>query len=272
MDPLHAIVLGIVQGLTEFIPVSSTGHLVVIPALLGWPEQSLAFDTVLPLGTLLAVLAYFRHDWLHIADAWLNSIFRRRIELPEERLAWLIVVGCVPAAIAGMLFEKWFEQMFARPVMVGYFLVVTAGILVAGEVLSGKQRELAKLRLSDAVVVGLAQALAILPGVSRSGSTISGGLLVGLTRSAAARFSFLLATPIIFGAGVTQLPRALREQHGASSEALALALGFAAAAIVGYLSISYMLRYLRRGSLYPFAAYCAVVGVVVAVVLRGVPV
>ncbi len=268
MEPLHAIVLGIIQGLTEFLPVSSSGHLVIVPALLGWQEQGLAFDTVLHLATLFAVLAYFRDDWLHLADAWIGSVVRRRVETPDERLAWYIVVGCVPAALAGGLLEGWFEQAFGRPEMVAYFLLATAALLVAGEALGRQERDLVKLRLPDVVAIGLAQAAAILPGISRSGSTIATGLLVGQTREAAARFSFLLAAPIIFGAGATQLPRALREQ-AVGSELLALALGFVAAAVVGYLSISFLLRYLSRGSLYPFAAYCAVVGVVAAVALRG---
>lgn len=259
MDAFRAVLLGVLQGLTEFIPVSSSGHLVVVPALLGWPEPGLAFDTILHLGTLLAVLVYFRDDWLRLVRAGLGSLGRRRIETPDEWQAWLVVLGCVPAALAGLLLEEWFAGVFGSPVAVGYFLLVTAALLVAGEAIGRRERDLTKLRLPDALAIGLAQAVAILPGVSRAGATISAGLLLGLDRSAAARFSFLLAAPIILGAGLTQLPDALREHASGLGE---LALGFGAAAVTGYLCIGFLLRYLRRGSLYPFAVYCALIGVV----------
>jgi undecaprenyl-diphosphatase len=265
MDIFQALILGIVQGLTEFLPVSSSGHLVLVPALLGWAAPTIAFDTVLHLGTLFAVLAYFREDWVRIVRAGLGSIARRKVATPDERLAWYVAIGCVPAALAGVLFNKFFESMFSRPVMVGYFLLVTAGLLLASEALGRQHRELSKLRLPDALIIGLAQAVAILPGVSRSGATISGGLFIGLSREASARFSFLLAAPIIFGAGLVQMPKAVKAASG-SSEMAALIIGFSAAAIVGYFAVSFMLRYLKTRSLYPFAAYCALVGLLIAFV------
>ena len=268
MDPLHAVALGIVQGLTEFVPISSSGHLVLVPAVLGWSGNSLAFDTVLHLGTLLAVLTYFRQDWLRVIRAWAASMRRRRVTSADERLAWFVALGSVPAGLAGLLFEDWFEAMFAQPVAVSCFLLTTAALLAVAERLSRQERDLAKLRLVDVVVVGLAQALAILPGISRSGATISGGLLLGLTRAASARFSFLLAAPAILGAGISQLPDALHQQTG-GADALALALGFVAATVTGYVCIDLLLRYLRHRSLYPFAGYCAALGLASGLVLGG---
>lgn len=266
IDPIHAIILGIIQGLTEFIPVSSSGHLVILPALFGWQPQGVAFDAVLHLGTLLAVLAYFRDDWIRIARAWLNSALTRRARTADERLAWYIIIASVPAGVGGMLFEKQFEAVFGQPVVVGYFLILTAGLLIVAEALGRRERPIAELTLFDVIIIGLLQAAAILPGVSRSGSTIAGGLLTGLDRPAAARFSFLLAAPIIFGAGISQLPRALREPD---LGLVSLALGFVVAAGVGYVCIAFLLRYLRRGTLYPFAAYCLLIGIVAATALGG---
>lgn len=266
MDPLHAVVLGIIQGLTEFVAVSSSGHLVVVPAFLGWPAQSLAFDAVLHFGTLFAVLAYFRENWGRVARGWLQSVSRRRATSPDERLAWFVVLGSGPAGAAGLFLGKWFEAAFASPRVAGYLLLATAGALVVAEALGRKERDLAKLRLPDVLAVGLAQAVAILPGISRSGATISSGLLLGLTRLAATRFSFLLAAPVTFGVGVTQLPSALAARY-AGSDLLPLALGFVSAAVIGYLCIDFLLRYLRLRSLYPFAGYCAALGLAVAFAL-----
>lgn len=268
MDVIQAIILGIVQGLTEFIPVSSSGHLVLVPALLGWSPPGLAFDTVLHLGTALALIVFFWREWITLIVAGLRSLFRWRIEGADERLAWLIVVGCIPAALAGYLLEGFFASVFEDPIVSGYFLLVTAGILTIAEGLGRRLRSIEKLRLPDALAVGFAQAIAIFPGISRSGSTIAAGLLVGLDRESAARYSFLLATPIILGAGLLQLPDAVRTRaEGAGS--LALLLGFVVAAVVGYLCIGFLLRYLRRGGLYPFAAYCAVAGLFAIIRLGG---
>jgi undecaprenyl-diphosphatase len=268
MDVVQAIILGIVQGLTEFIPVSSSGHLVLVPAVLGWSPPGLAFDTMLHLGTALALIVFFWREWATLIVAGVRSVFRWRIESADERLAWLIIVGCIPAALAGYLLEDFFARVFEDPIVSAYFLIVTAGILTVAEGLGRRLRSMEKLRLSDAVAIGVAQAVAIFPGISRSGSTIAAGLLVGLERESAARFSFLLAAPIILGAGLLQLPQAVRTRaEGAGS--LELALGFAAAAIVGYLCIGFLLRYLRRGGLYPFAAYCFVAGIVAVIRLGG---
>ena len=268
MDFIQAVILGIVQGLTEFIPVSSSGHLVLVPALLGWSSPGLAFDTVLHLGTALALILYFWREWITLIVAGLRSLFRWRIQSADERLAWLIVVGCLPAAAAGYLLADVFAQVFEDPIVSAYFLLVTAGILTIAEGLGPRLRSLGKLRLSDAVAVGIAQAVAILPGISRSGSTIAAGMLVGLERESAARYSFLLAAPIVLGAGLLQLPDAVRARAvGAGS--LELLVGFVVAAVVGYLCIGFLLRYLRKGSLYPFAAYCAAFGLFGVIRLGG---
>jgi undecaprenyl-diphosphatase len=268
MDLIQAVILGIVQGLTEFIPVSSSGHLVLVPALLGWSAPGLAFDTVLHLGTALALIVYFRREWVALIVGGMRSLLKWRIESVDERLAWLVVLGCIPAAAAGYLLEDFFSRVFEAPIVAAYFLLVTAGILTIAEAVGKRTRTLEKIRLPDALVVGIAQAVAILPGISRSGATISAGVLLGFERDAAARYSFLLGAPIILGAGLLQLPQALKAgNEGAGLPSLLV--GFLVAAGVGYLCVSYLLRYLRRGSLYPFAAYCAVAGLLAAIELGG---
>lgn len=259
MSLLQAIILGLIQGATEFIPVSSSGHLVLVPWLLGWDEPGLMFDTVLHLGTLLAVLAYFWRDWWRLITAWLRGLIRWRWDDPDARLAWLLVLGTVPAALLGFLLEDFFESLFGQPAWVATFLLVTAALLAVSEWLGRRQRELADLRWLDALVIGLGQATAIAPGISRSGATIAAGLGRGLERPAAARFSFLLATPVILGAGAFQLLDLLALPDP-MAEVPALMAGFLAAAISGYLCIWGLLRYLQRGKLYPFAIYCALAG------------
>ncbi len=259
MTLLRAIVLGLLQGATEFIPVSSSGHLVLVPWLLGWEEPGLTFDTVLHLGTLLAVLAYFWRDWWRLITAWLRGLARWRWDDPDARLAWLLVVGTIPAAVLGFLLEDFFESLFGQPAWVAVFLLVTAAVLALSEWLGRRQRQIDALRWPDALLIGLGQAAAIAPGISRSGATMAAGLFRGLERPAAARFSFLLATPVILGAGAFKLLD-LFTLPGPLAQAPVLLAGFLAAAISGYLCIWGLLRYLQRGSLYPFAIYCALAG------------
>jgi len=259
MDIIHAIVLGLLQGATEFIPVSSSGHLVLVPWLLGWDSPGLVFDTVVHWGTLVAVLAYFWRDWLALIGAWLRGLVRWDWRDPLARLMWLLILGSVPAAVLGFLLEDFFESLFGEPAWVAFFLLVTAALLVLSERLGGRSREMRDLSWADALLIGLAQASAIAPGISRSGATIAAGLFRGLDRTVAARFSFLLATPIIFGAGLLQLVD-LAGAAGAAAQIPALVTGFLAAALAGYLCIWALLRYLQRGRLYPFAIYCAIAG------------
>lgn len=273
IDLIKAIVLGFVQGATEFLPVSSSGHLVVVPWLLGWTPSSLLFDTVLHWGTLLAILAIFWRDFWRMTLAGLRSIAARSLADPYARLAWWIVIASVPVAITGLLFEEFFETLFASPRAAGGFLLVTALLLASSEWLTKNQTKvLDDLRISDAVAIGLAQTLALAPGVSRSGTTIAAGLVCGLTRESAARFSFLLGTPAFLGAGLLQLLDALAEDRAEVVAQLPLlALGFAVSAITGFAAIRFLLAYLRRRTLYPFAVYCLAVGISVIVLTFVLP-
>jgi undecaprenyl-diphosphatase len=275
-EALRALVLGIVQGATEFLPVSSSGHLVLLPWLLGWPEPGLVFDAVVHWATALAVVAYFWRDWLALLsgawrDVWVIARSGARWDQPtpisaETRLLAWIVLGTLPAAVAGVLLEDFFEAMFSRPTAVACFLLLTAALLVLSEVLSsrrngGRTRDLKALTWLDVLVVGIGQALAIFPGLSRSGTTISAGLARGLRRDEAARFSFLLATPVILGAGLVKVVD-LVQAGGLAAQAPVLALGFVAAGVVGLACIHLLMRLVRRRPLYPFAAYCALAGAV----------
>lgn len=274
MNLFQAFLLGVLQGATEFLPVSSSGHLVLVPWLLGWDEPGLAFDAVVHWGTALAVVVYFWRDWVSIVTAFFRSlrsvVQRLRAALTGEAgggsmssdaaLAWLILLGTVPAALIGFLLEDFFEGMFSRPAAAALFLLVTATLLTVSERLGRRRRELDRLIWVDALVVGLAQALAIFPGISRSGATIAAGLARGLRREPAARFSFLLATPIILGAGLLEVVD-LAGVGGLTVQAPTLLLGFLSALVVGFGCIHFLLRYLQRRRLYPFAIYCAVAGV-----------
>jgi undecaprenyl-diphosphatase len=267
----QALFLGVLQGATEFLPVSSSGHLVLVPWLLGWPAPSLAFDTVLHWGTAVAIIAYFWRDWVTLVGAVIQSANLKSTGLtPQARLAWLVLLGTVPAAVIGYLLEDFFEEMFARPVAVAGFLLVTAALLAASERLGRREQDLDTLNWLDALLVGLAQALAIFPGISRSGSTIAAGLARGLRREPAARFSFLLATPIILGAGLFKMVD-LAQMGGLAAQAPLLVVGFVAAGIVGFGCIYFLLRYLQRRRLYPFAMYCTIAGVICLIValIRG---
>jgi undecaprenyl-diphosphatase len=254
------IILGIIQGATEFIPVSSSGHLVLVPWLLNWPQPTLLFDTMLHWGTLLAVVVYFWRDWWAIITAWLRGLVHWNWSDPNARLAWWIVAASIPAAVAGILLKDFFEAIFQKPVWAAVFLLITALILVIGERLGHRTRDLTGLNWLDALLIGVAQAVSILPGISRSGSTISAGMVRDLDRPSAARFSFLLGTPAILGAGLIQL-KDLFGMPNLSGELALVAVGLITAALVGYLVIWGLMRYLQGHSLYVFAAYCAVVGV-----------
>jgi len=262
MSIVQAIAMGILQGLTEFLPVSSSGHLVIVPWLLGWPAASLTFDTMVHWGTLVAVVIYFWQDiWFYVKAA-LKSLRARSLQVSGARVAWAIAIGTIPGAVAGALLEKQFEALFHSPRAAAGFLVVTAVILVASEVVGQRIRSLEHVTLTDGFLIGVGQALAITPGISRSGTTIAAGLARGLTRESSARFSFLLGIPIIFGAGLLQLKDLLGTGPGVEPVPYLL-LGFIAAALSGFIAIHSLLRYLRTRSLYPFAIYCALFGTAV---------
>ena len=276
IEILQAILLGVVQGLTEFIPISSSAHLIIVPWLLepftGIGDFGLSFDLALHMGTLVAILAFFWSDWLRYVGAFLASLRQRRIAGDHDRLlAWLIVMGSIPGALSGVLLDKYVERFFHEPnnphqpaAMVGIaiLMIALALVLLVVERLARFVRPLASIGVKDALLIGVAQALAVLPGVSRSGSTITMGMALGLTREAAARFSFLLGAPIIAGAGFKKLYDALSAGVLASQAAIFLA-GFLAAAIVGYLCIKILLRYLQQNSTLMFVYYRLVVGLII---------
>ncbi len=283
---LQAVILGIVQGATEFLPISSSGHLVLVPWLLDWPAPGLVFDTTVHWGTLVAVVLYFREDLLALVWAWFASVREHSLgNDPQRRLAWLILIGSIPAGLAGFLLESFFESLFGRPGWAATFLLVTGLILMASERWyrgqhdgveasegvsvsvwkssnpSTRSRPASGLSVAGALFIGLAQALAIAPGISRSGATIAAGLLTGLSRRESARFSFLLATPVVFGAGAYKL-LGLVGSGMASTQTPTLIAGFVAAGVTGYLAIRFLLDYLQRHTLYVFAFYCWVVGLI----------
>lgn len=262
MDLVHAFVLGIVQGAAEFLPVSSSGHLVLVPALFGWEEPSLGFDVLLHLATLVAVVTYFRRDLLLMVRAF----FSRRAELTtERRLAWLIIIATVPTGIIGLAFNDFFESLFSSVASVGAFLLVTAAFLALAEKLSRRTlHDPAGMRWGHALAVGVAQGMAIAPGISRSGATMATGLGVGLDREQAARFSFLLSVPIILLAGAKTAVDVVMHSEPLPGVAVCI-VGFLAAAISGYAVIVGLLSWLRHRSLMIFSAYCAVIGTAVLV-------
>jgi len=267
MTFIQALLLGILQGATEFLPVSSSGHLVIFPHLLGWSEPGLAFDTLLHLGTLAAVIFYFRRELWQLAVAVWDSLRRRKLDTVEARLAWFLVLATIPGALLGFLFEDQVEQLFGMPRTVAIFLLVTAALLAISELLSRRSRGLETLTWRDALMIGLAQAAAILPGLSRSGATIAAGLLLGYRREESTRFSFLLAIPIVLGGGLYQLLKLVMAGFsGVGSLAL---VGMLAAALVGYAAISGLLALVRRHALWPFVAYCALLGVLVLTGILG---
>jgi undecaprenyl-diphosphatase len=264
---IQAIVLGFVQGLTEFIPVSSSGHLVIVPWLLGWEHQSLLFDTVLHWGTLISILAVFWRDLWDIFVATLDSLVRQSLADPNARLGWYIVVSSIPTAVTGLFLKDFVESLFNQPLSVGCFMLVTATLLTTSELIAQRRcpmKDLMKMGWGQALWIGLAQAVALAPGISRSGTTMAAGLGTGLRREEAARFSFLLGAPIFFGAAVLQLVDSLTvDPAEVMAQAPELVIGMMVSAVVGYFAITGLLNYLRRRSLYLFAIYCLVIGILV---------
>lgn len=257
---VQAIVMGLVQGLTEFLPVSSSGHLILVPALLGWTDpfiDSLAFSVMLHMATLLALLVCFRADWLRLIPAWFASIRDRSMAgNPDRKLAWLLVISTIPAVIAGLAIGDLADNPDFRAVgRVAIALVIGAGALWFGERVGSRSRAVAELGVRGAFGIGLAQALALVPGISRSGISIAAGLVAGLDRASAARFSFLMATPITAGAGIFEIRKLVAGEAGVSVDAAALVAGMLAALIAGIVAISLTLRFLRSNSTMIFIAY-----------------
>lgn len=258
MTPFQAAVLGIVQGLGEFLPISSSGHLIVMPWLLGWPVQSLAFDVALHLGTLLAVLYAFIGDWMRIiGSAWRGLRAGNPMAEPGGRLIVLLAVASVPAAALGLVLEGWAETTFRSPGLVATTMALMGGVLFLADrrapaalVSAPTVVDIPEVSWRDALLIGVAQSAALIPGVSRSGATISMALFLGHRREQAARFSFLLATPITFGAALLKVPDLV--ETGATG---VVWIGMAAAAVVGFLSIRVLLAYVRTRDYRPFVYY-----------------
>jgi undecaprenyl-diphosphatase len=268
MDIIQAIILGIVQGLTEFLPVSSSAHLVFMTDILGLP-QNVAFDTLLHIGTLVAVVGYFWRDLVQIIISFISSlldIFKGKFkegleETPFKKLSWLIIVGTIPAGIMGILLEKQFEALFNSVLYVGFFLIITGLLLWGAERVKPGEKDVKDVSFKNALVIGIAQGIAIAPGISRSGATIAAGLFSGLNRELAARFSFLLSIPAILGAALVQV----KDITTFDASAIVLFAGFISAAIFGYLAIKLLLKIIKERTLMIFAYYCWIVGSVVII-------
>ena len=259
MSILEAILIGIIQGATEFLPISSDGHLVLIPAVFGLSQPDLVLIGLVHAGTLLAIVGYFARDLWAILRAVLAGLANRQPFADDNaRLGWLMVLGSVPAAIIGLALKDWFEQQFQSPVVAAAGLLVTAAFLVAGERLLRATKTIPQLTWLDTLIIGSFQVLALLPGVSRSGTTIAAGLGRGLDRPSAARFSFLVGLPAIAGAGLLSILDIFTAQGSLSNTHYIVA--FVAAAVTGYVCIAFLLNWVKRHTLYPFAAYCAIVG------------
>ena len=284
MTLFQALILGIVQGLTEFIPVSSSAHLIIFPWLLGWNDPSLSFDIALHLGTLAALLWVFAFDWVRLVRAGAASIIERKIGAdPDRRFVWLLVLACIPGGAAGVLAESKIADLFHQPgthisspamIIMAVIIVLLGLALLLADKLSRNRKGLDKLSVKDAFIIGLSQALAVFPGVSRSGSTITGGLSTGLKREDAARFSFLLAAPMVAGAGLlssVDIYQQLKSGAMAPSELGLFAAGFAASALSGFLCIKLLLRFLRYHSTDIFVYYrWLLAALIIAVVfIRG---
>jgi len=273
MTLLVAAVLGVVQALTEFLPVSSTAHLLVFGELFGQSlsdERFRAFVAIIQIGTTLAVIVYFREELWRLASAGISGLARRRpLASAEARLAWLIVLGTVPAAVAGKLLERRIEALGNG--VIAFSLVAWGLILLAAERFASHRRTISDVALADALAIGAGQAMALVPGTSRSGATITTGMALGLRREDAARFSFLLSVPITIGAGLYKLKKVLPALSGHRDWAAATVLGTVVAFVAGYFVIGWLLAYLRTRTTYVFVAWRILAGVLIAVMLwRGV--
>ncbi len=252
MSSTHALVLGVLQGLGEFLPISSSGHLIVVPWLLGWPDSGLSFDVALHLGTLLAVAAAFWRDWLRLLLAFLRALpAGRALEDAASRQLVYLALATVPGALAGFFLDRWAETVFRAPGLVATMMALMGGLLWVADRQAGRSAPAGEVSLRDALIVGLAQALAIVPGTSRSGATIAAALLLGQRREAAARFSFMLALPITAGAALVKVPHLFR----AGADSGPVLVGMLAAAISGFLAIRLLLASVRTRSYLPFAVY-----------------
>lgn len=267
MSLVQAFVLGIVQGLTEFLPISSIAHLRIVPALLGWPDPGAAFSAVIQLGSLAAVLVYFARDIAGLAGAALSGLARGRpLEDQRARLTWFIVLGTLPIGMCGLVFKKFIENEARSLYVISGTLILLGLLLWAAEWRGGFRKPLEAVGFRESQIVGVAQALALIPGTSRSGITITAGLFLGLTRDTAAHFSFLLGIPAILAAGLFELRHLLKDGLG-DGGVLALIVASAVSAVTGYFSIALLLRYLRTRTTYVFIWYRLALGAILLILL-----
>lgn len=265
MTPLQAIALGVIQGLSEFLPISSSAHLTLAPWLFGWEDPGLAFDVALHFGTLLAVLWYFRMEWLQLIKAAFGIITTGRIETPEKRRVVYLIIATIPGAIGGLMLQSRAEAAFRSPQVIAIALIVMGILLWAVDKAVDQRRVLGEMRWVDSLLIGLSQVIALIPGVSRSGSTITTARGLRFDRESAAEFSFLMSMPIIAAAVVLEGPKALH-QGGLTNELMS---GVVAAAISGWLAISILMRYVSRHSYGIFAFYRVVLGLAVLAVIHA---
>jgi len=260
MELHHAAILGALQGLTEILPISSSAHLILVPWLFRWPESGLTFDVALHLGTLIALILYFWRDIVTMAGDFTATLRDGKFDTPQRRLPWYIIAGSIPAAIAGKTLEGPVEDLFrANPTLIATMLIAFGLLLFAADRFGAKRRGIATISLQAVVIIGLAQCLALVPGVSRSGITITAALLLGFDRGSAARFSFLLSLPIVAGAALLKLGHLAKDGIPAG-ETLPLLIGVASSALFGYFSVFFLLKYVQRHSIAPFVWYRLVAG------------
>jgi undecaprenyl-diphosphatase len=273
---LQAIILGIVQGLTEFLPISSSGHLLIVPWLFNWhflldnPELNKTFDVALHLGTFVAVVIYFWREIGRLLSAWVRSMTRRSLADPEARLAWFLVVSTIPAAFLGVAFESFIEERLGKPWIIAIMMIVFALVMYTVDHLARLDRDLEALTWTDAILIGIAQAFALCPGVSRSGITMMTGMALRLDRESAARYSFLLSIPVIGGAAAYKGLQVAQDGLPAGTAA-PFAVGIAAAALSGFAAIWFLLAYLRRHSFDLFVIYRIAIGIgMLILIISGV--
>jgi len=261
MHELHALLLGAMQGLTEILPISSSAHLILVPKILGWPESGLTFDVALHLGTLIAISLYFWRDIIDLTFNFIASIGGKGFHTPGNRLPWYIIFGTVPAAIVGKTLEDPIDAFFRHsPATICSLLIIFGLLLAFADTTGAKRWKLDRLTMKSALMIGLAQCLALVPGVSRSGITITAALLLGYNRETSARFSFLLSLPIVFGAALLKVGDLVRTGIPAG-EVTPLLIGIGSSAIFGYLGVALLLKLVQRHSLYPFVWYRLVAGI-----------
>lgn len=272
MDLIQSVILGVIQGLTEFLPISSTAHLRIIPALLGWPDPGAAFTAIIQLGTVAAVLIYFAKDLGQAFVAWLNSLRGGPYDVNEARLGWAVFVGTIPIVVLGLAFHHTIETKLRSLDVIAGSLIVMGLVMLAAERWGSRQRKVSEVVVKDGIAVGLWQCLALIPGMSRSGSTISGALFKGFDHEAAARFSFLLSVPSVFGAGVYEAVKALREVDPVGGTApvawTPTLVATAAAFAVGYASIKFFMRYLQKRGIQAFVWYRVALGLFIFVLIQ----